>query len=458
MELPWTELQQKAIELVSDFITSPSPGKFRQGKRYFLLAGSAGTGKTSLLMEVQSKLSKQAQQTIRWTAPTNKAAKVLSSKIGKAMTIYKLLSISLNKNGEIKTLKKGDTDHLNGVRVIFVDEASMISGQLADFISQTAIRYDLKVIFLGDNAQLPPVGETESKVWQWEYPEGQRITLTEVVRHGGEILEFAKGVREQTDSFLPSISYKGLPKVESFEEYKEKQLFGVLHLPKKDIWIGTIAQAAYDGHFDSTLSPEASTKVISWRNVNVDNYNFVVRQVLYGERAKHEPFLVGDKIVATSPVIDGKTTEILMTTDSEGIILEVEEVPLPSRTIYMSYKLTIELDSRGADEEVEDSEGRPVIIAYAIHKSSKKQFDSDLTKLADSCKAKLALWKVYWENVELVSYFKHSYALTAHRSQGSSYRRVWVDATDILSNRNRKEAFQCLYVASTRAKEALIIT
>jgi len=53
---------------------------------------------------------------------------------------------------------------------------------------------------------------------------------------------------------------------------------------------------------------------------------------------------------------------------------------------------------------------------------------------------------------------KYAYALTAHRSQGSTYENVWVDTSDILYNRERREAFQCLYTACSRPTKRLNLT
>jgi len=52
---------------------------------------------------------------------------------------------------------------------------------------------------------------------------------------------------------------------------------------------------------------------------------------------------------------------------------------------------------------------------------------------------------------------KYAYAITAHRAQGSTYDTVYVDYQDILMNRERYEAFQCLYVASSRPRKTLYL-
>jgi exodeoxyribonuclease-5 len=92
-----------------------------------------------------------------------------------------------------------------------------------------------------------------------------------------------------------------------------------------------------------------------------------------------------------------------------------------------------------------------------LHEDSAARYAQDSEKLAYDAKATPRLWKKFWEHKDLFHDIKYAYALTAHRSQGSTYENVWVDYQDILINRNRKEAFQCLYVACTRPTTKLIL-
>ena len=67
-------------------------------------------------------------------------------------------------------------------------------------------------------------------------------------------------------------------------------------------------------------------------------------------------------------------------------------------------------------------------------------------------------WREFWELKEAFHEIRHSYAITSHRSQGSSYRKVFVDLEDLMLNRNKAEAFRSLYVSCTRQREELWIT
>lgn len=172
-----TRDQQIALDKLQSFLDSDD--------RVFLLKGYAGSGKTTLLKGLAAYLS-QLKKPFAMMAPTGRAAKVLSSKTGfEAATIHR--SIYNFKNLEELKSKddSGDISYLywfglsdqseSHRRVFIVDEASMVSdkysiqeffrfgsGQLLrdllEFSRVGEATTHSKVIFVGDPAQLPPVG------------------------------------------------------------------------------------------------------------------------------------------------------------------------------------------------------------------------------------------------------------------------------------------------------------
>jgi len=67
-------------------------------------------------------------------------------------------------------------------------------------------------------------------------------------------------------------------------------------------------------------------------------------------------------------------------------------------------------------------------------------------------------WREFWELKEAFNEVRHSYAITSHRSQGSSYLKTFIDLEDIMLNRNRQEAFRSLYVSCTRQREEIYVS
>ncbi len=167
-QLPFTTNsdQEEAIAKLAAFINN------QNNTDLFILRGYAGTGKTNLV----SALS-QILPTFKWKsvllAPTGRAAKVLSLYSKRpAQTIHKkIFQKSVNEGGSIH-FSLGENKHTN--TVFIVDEASMIGldsntqssyaspGLLESLFEYVFAGENCKLLFVGDTAQLPPVGCDES--------------------------------------------------------------------------------------------------------------------------------------------------------------------------------------------------------------------------------------------------------------------------------------------------------
>lgn len=78
-------------------------------------------------------------------------------------------------------------------------------------------------------------------------------------------------------------------------------------------------------------------------------------------------------------------------------------------------------------------------------------------RLLQQARENSRLWPGFWTFLETFHSVRHGYAITAHRSQGSTYEQAFVNSSDIFCNQNRSEAFRCLYVAATRPKKRLFL-
>ncbi len=133
-------------------------------RQIFVLAGYAGTGKTTLLKHaVCEKLKLVPDDGAVFVTPTGKAATVLIRSGIPACTLHKLIYQSIAEEREIElngkkivveklTFKRRDSID-NGIKLIVLDEASMVSDEV--LVDLTA--FDAKLLICGDNAQLPPV-------------------------------------------------------------------------------------------------------------------------------------------------------------------------------------------------------------------------------------------------------------------------------------------------------------
>lgn len=424
-----TEDQTNALEAIKTWLnidydenkTKPMPET-----PFFVLKGYAGTGKSFCSLELVRHEFKPSE--IVYTAPTNKAVKVLRNYLDDAglqsvgtKTIYSLLGLSLQANGEVKELAKPDEPvDLSGYKLVIVDEGSMVNKFLLSAIEDAYSDWNVPFLFMGDPAQLPPVGEISSPIWKID----QSVELTKVLRYGNSILDLATSIRTIVDHPFPALKISSNPPVH------------VVGRPG-------LVSAAID-HLDEIKNGQS--KLIAWRNVRVAEYNELIRREIFGfVEAKKSFWLPADKIVATAHLKD-LDDNTFMRTDEEATILQIVEGRHPLYPDYEIFNLLVEMDN----------ERKQTI--RVLTQSGRFQLDNDLNLLSMEAKAgKKYKWREFWQLKEAFHEIKHSYAITTHRSQGSSYDRVFIDREDILLNRNRPEAFRSLYVAVTRAREEVYI-
>jgi len=410
--------QEAALETILKWLEDPS-------EPFLVLEGPAGTGKTFLIRELRKRMRGRTV----YTAPTNKATRELRKSVtspdykAECRTIYSLLGLKLEANGEVKELSAPeDPVDLSDFRLVVVDEGSMINENLRRFIKQAAEEFGVKFLFMGDRYQLPPVGEPRSPIWLIK----NRVELTKIMRYDNQILAHATAIRAAIDSAFPAISFKDD------------------NDGKEGIWVfdDRKFRAQILDRADEFAKPDCS-KAIAWRNVTVDGLNKLIRARLFRNDAD-SPWLPTDRVIYTSPAWD-LDDKPMASTDDEGTIERVEADWHPLYGEFQCYRITISMD-----------EGAPT-IAWVLHPSEQLKFAERSEELATAARANRRLWGKFWEFKEAFHQLRHAYALTAHRAQGSTYQSAFVNWRDILLNRNRKEAFQCLYVADTRPKSQLIL-
>jgi len=166
-------------------------GYINDGAPEVLLAGRAGTGKTSLIPYLVSMFDRPAV-----VAPTGRAASILRSKgLGDARTIHSFLYQSpiLDDDDEIIGWKDRDTPpDADGV---IIDEVSMVGVKERDDLRGI----DAQLIFVGDSGQLQPV---KGPAW---FHDGADFRLNTIHRQaaGSPIIQTAHHALE-TGEVVPS--------------------------------------------------------------------------------------------------------------------------------------------------------------------------------------------------------------------------------------------------------------
>lgn len=168
--------QIKADKLIEDWFLHSS-------KQVFVLAGFAGTGKSTLLQHtVCDTLQLIPDESAAFVTPTGKAATVLIRKGVPAMTLHRLIYQSIAEEQEIELNgKKVKIEKLSfkrresidkSIKLIVLDEASMVSDSVLGDLTE----FGVKLLLCGDNAQLPPVEGINTYLKTPDY------TLREIVR------------------------------------------------------------------------------------------------------------------------------------------------------------------------------------------------------------------------------------------------------------------------------------
>lgn len=152
-----TPLQQQGIELLRSFMTS--------NDSTFTVAGYAGTGKTYML---QHFVNNYINNKVCVTAFTHKAVENIADGVGvPGHTIHSLLGLAPNMNLDTfnpnnPTFSLQFDEKMAGYRLVIVDECSQVGHELYSYLISRAIRHKVKLIFVGDPCQLPPINEVIS--------------------------------------------------------------------------------------------------------------------------------------------------------------------------------------------------------------------------------------------------------------------------------------------------------
>jgi len=430
--------QADAVNRALDAYESNQPG--------YTIIGEGGTGKTYSVMEVADILL-DAGQKILFVAPTNKAVKQLEKaarKYGLAMdkigfrTAHSALGLSLMPSAEQKYAARVRDSVLGDYDMVVCDEASMLGETfLYDYLMPDLADFGTFCLMMGDNMQLPPVKEKDSKAFDL-FPTSE---LTQVERQKNNPDGSPNGILQITHPLREAI--------------KNNQVFDFNFVPEHNVKVLKAADflKAVVDQFDLTTDLE-DVRVLAWRNFRVDDINKAIRAKIYGTNAAR--FEVGERLVTGSPI--SKAGEIQLSTDEESLVAGVRESSMFDEATSEKWKTwLVTLNPVYA--------GTSQVFAHVLHEDEIGRYNKHINSLKEKAiEAKRkgssnAGW--YWKQLhtfkDLFADLKYCYCITVHRSQGSTFKRVMVDVKDLLENPTRSERQRLLYVAFSRPQEELII-
>lgn len=404
---------------------------------YMTLVGAGGTGKTHCIMTVVQQLQ-AAGLKVLLTAPTNKAVKQLEKaarEFGLSMnnvafqTVHSALGLAMLPNEDRKFAVRAGKGVVGVFDVVVVDEASMLSRYaLFDHLIPDCEQHHTKVVFMGDDLQLPPVKEPISPVFT-EFPQ---FRLEQNMRQAEGQLLTVNGLLRT--AMMGNQPFKA-PDIEG-QQIQEVKAAGFLHRILEE--------------FDRDTDLD-SQRVLAWTNKRVGQINEAIRKKIYGE--DRLPFEVGERVVTGGPIKDAEDN-IVIGTDEECIVHHVDMGSFvhdeQSGQDFATIRLVLDpLYSEGQ------------VIAEVLHDDDRDRYHERLDHLANEARRDpmhaRKIWKQFWAFKELFADIRYCYCITVHRSQGSTLDRVFVDVKDILRNTNRNERQRLLYVSYSRPRHELLI-
>lgn len=436
--------------------------QWRKTGTHGVLEGFAGTGKTTVLMALVLELACRGEtETLHVTAPTHKAAKVLNDKIGQvcaaagvevpteAGTIHSLLRLKPKriKPGEPEAFVASGSPRLARGGFLILDECSMVGRALFDYTMECAATYGVTVLFSGDPKQLRPVNETGMSR---SFALGEKVLLDEVLRHDGAVLRLATAIRTMHRFALPVIKTdRGAESQVS--AYVSKETLA-------ESWLDQVAA-------DHAAGSASSTVMLCWTNRERRAANRRARVRIYGPDVPE--FMAGDELVMLAPLTRGDQVVLANNADIRITAAElVEWQPVEGLALtYSCWRLRVEsgveihvLTEAESGQHKRDWQRIGKEISAAVEQA--KSAFADLEKRADRTDAQWyaamdnlrstkGRWSTeYYPLKEAFAQVDHRYALTVHKSQGSTYDTVFVHP-DMLEAKDERPAL--MYVAVTRA-------
>lgn len=453
---PWTPTvqQREALSRLAVFIEEcPSTDAF-------VLRGYAGTGKTTIISALVRSLPAKKIRTVL-LAPTGRAAKVMSQYAGhKAWTIHK--KIYRKKHAGTPDLTFELAPNLYENTLFIIDEASMISHErlsyqqnslLEDLLSYIQRGKNCQVLLVGDTAQLPPVGLSESPaldsaVLRSNYHLScMEYELREVVRQAQEsgILSNATWIRQVINRpageavQIPRLYTKGFPDI---YRMSGERLIDGLHY-------------AY-GKFGME-----NTLVICRSNKHANLYNQHIRhQILFRE----EELSGGDYVMVVRNNYHWLSLE---NPDTDGFIANGDMAQVRRvRNVREQYGFRFaDVSLEFADmDEAETITCRVLLdtlhadtpnLSQEDHALLYQRIMEDYASQSDDPKEIQALIKAdpYYNALQI----KFSMAITCHKAQGGQWRAVFVDQGYLADENVDREFLRWLYTAVTRATQELYL-
>ncbi len=448
-----TSGQRTLFIKLSEFILN------KNSDQIFVLKGYAGTGKTTIVRSLVKSMPAVNGKTVL-LAPTGRAAKVLSNYTEKqALTIHK--KIYYRKPESSEGLAFTLQQNLHTDTIFIVDEASMISNSgglnsngmfgggslLDDLISYVFNGNNCKLLFIGDTAQLPPVGLDVSPALDIEFLKASYsfqldwFELTEVVRQAGDsgILTNATEIRNQIKNKLgnkPHFLLNG---------FKDVIRLG-----------GDELEDALNSAYSKYGAEESMVICRSNKRANIFN-----QQIRTRIRWQENELSAGDLMMVVKNNYFWLPEESKAGFIANGDIIQLTSIGrIQEMHGFRFADVRMRMIDYPDEPELETRLLLDTIMSDApalSQEENKRLYESVSADYADIADRRLRLKKVKEDSFFNALQVKFAYAITCHKAQGGQWPCVFVEQGYLTDEMINTEYLRWLYTAVSRASEKLYL-
>lgn len=434
----------------------PKDGRSAAG--FHLLSAEAGYGKTFLVKKIFANLPKGKCYIL---CPTHKAKSLYKFPYSKNIyiqTIHRFFGSELDYTDDGQQMFKFKvppvfSPNTNKVSLytVIVDEASMVSSEMLKIFSQ--ISDVTTILFTCDEAQLPPVNEEISPIFK----------IKNIVN-----FSLTKNMRARESISLDQV------------RHFRRNVFAKIKTP-------TFSKSfVRDEDFIlAEMKKYNDAVIITWTNLRKDYWNAKVRAHLFGaEGSSLKRIYIGEQLIFSgfrktySNVYHSSDPVIIQSVQEEKILVNYvpatcncppESSPRPNlaiqgcsscgidarKTLGLEIDFYIIVDQFNVEWKIPATE-QDVRVLKRILSHQKKH----ILKMKTQVKNINQYWVGYYDRVsEFNSDLSYSYAITAHKSQGSEYNSVFIDYANLSQAREpRGIKERLLYTSASRMMDNLYFT
>ena len=338
----------------------------------------------------------------------------------------------------------------------------MINQELFDFITKASKDLGVKVIFMGDPAQLSPVkSDTLSPVFSTE---GQGYELTKVERTGDNpLLAEVTHIRNSEDEEVMTLQSSQNAKGE-----------GVTFMNNGPAFSNKVVELFKSLDFKNN---PLFVRVITGTNAKVLQINTMIRNAIFGEASKND-YNEGELMGYNNFDTDSSTKEPKIQNSGDYIVKSVsKESKMMVGNVEATYVILSLRSVAGDSKKVIDIKMLSKNNPQSVFDEVGAEFERLRMEAMQAVKMgvkKGEAWKpfftfqksfatpvdiLYKGTLKIKKTLDYGYAHTIHKSQGGTYNYVVVDTRDLVKFQDKQTVKQLKYVALSRAKtHAYVLT